>query len=337
MASIRKLPSGKWNVQIRKRGHAPISKTFTTKTDATKWLRLTEAELEQGLFIDRAEAQSTTLADALTRYRDEVTPSKKGASQKKQRINKWLQHPYAKRSLASLKPSDFASYRDQRLAEVASNTVRLELALVSHLFNVASKEWDIQGMRNPIASIRKPRPSNARSRRLSTPEMCRLLESCKQSDNQMLLPLVELALETAMRLGEMLSMTWGQVSVENRTISLFDTKNGEDRTIPLSSRAIAILQSITPDKNCSRVFHLWRRSDSIKGSWKTALRRAGIVDFHFHDLRHEATSRFFELGLNPIEVAAITGHKSMQMLKRYTHPRIADLAGKLDAPAPKID
>jgi integrase len=331
MATIRKLSSGKWNVQIRKKGHLPVSKSFTTKSDAEKWLRWTESEIERGVFVDRSEAESTTLAEALNRYLKEVTPNKKGAAQEEQRILKWLQHPYSKRSLASLKASDFASYRDKRLNEVSPATVRLELAILSHLFNVARMEWCIEGISNPLNGIRKPKPSNARCRRLSHEELNHLLAACKQARNPCLYGLVTLAIETGMRLGEMISLTWDQVDISNRAVMLYDTKNGEDRVVPLSSRAALALMAISRTLDNDRVFYAWTRSDSIKKSWHTALRLAWIEDFHFHDLRHEATSRFFEIGLNAMEVASITGHKSMQMLKRYTHPRVSELADKLEA------
>lgn len=331
MVSIRKLPSGKYNVQIRRKGLAPLSKTFTRKPDAEKYLRITELDIERGLFVNRTEAETTTLGEALTRYLSEITPNKKGASQEERRIQAWLRHSFAKRSLASLKASDFASHRDMRLKEVSNSTVRLELTIISHLFTVAKTEWNIEGLSNPLNTIRKPKPSNARCRRLTIDEMNRLLSACQQSKNPRLHQLAILALETAMRLGEMISLTWQQVDYSNRVVMLYDTKNGEDRTVPLTNRAIAALNEIPHATYSDRVFIEWSCSGGIKKSWKTALKLADIDDFHFHDLRHEATSRFFELGLNMMEVATITGHKSMQMLKRYTHPRVSDLAKKLDA------
>lgn len=329
MASLRNLPSGKYNVQIRRKGLAPVSKTFTKKSDAEKYLRLTELDIERGIFANHTEAASTTLGDALIRYLKEITPSKKGAAQETQRINVWLKHPYSNCSMASLKASDFASCRDKRLTEVSSATVVREFSIISHLFNVACKEWCISGISNPLNEIRKPKLNNARNRRLNSAEMNRLLEACRKSKNPRLYQLVLLALETAMRLGEMISLTWQQVDIETCTVMLYDTKNGEDRAVPLSPLAIATLKEIPRPPECIRVFNAWSCSSSIKRSWKTALKLAMIEDFHFHDLRHEATSRFFEIGLNMMKVATITGHKSMQMLKRYTHPRVSDLVKKL--------
>jgi len=192
MASIRKLPSGKYNVQIRKVGYSPISKTFTNKSDAEKYLRLTELEIERKIFVDYAEAEATTLGEALTRYLREVTPSKKSALKEEYKIKTWLKHPLAKRSLASLKPIDFATYRDKRLTEVSAASVRLELGVISHLFNVARKDWSIEGLVNPLEGIRKPKVNNARNRRLTREEMGRLLEACKQSKSVRLHHLVTL-------------------------------------------------------------------------------------------------------------------------------------------------
>ena len=151
MATITKLPSGKFCVRIRRHGHKPINKTFLQKTDALKWSRTIESELDRGIFIDRSEAESTTLAQALIRYQSEVTSKKKGAVREVARIDCWIKSPLASRSLASLKPSDFSAYRDKRLAAgLATNTVRLELALVSHLFTIAMQEWGICSQSNPI-------------------------------------------------------------------------------------------------------------------------------------------------------------------------------------------
>ena len=144
MATVRKLLSGKWNAQVRRKGHSLVSKTFLSQKDAHVWIRSIESEMDKGSYINRSVLESTTLGEVLVRYRDEITPTKKGKKQEETRIAMWLSHPLAKRSLASLKSSDFVKHRDSRCASVASNTVRLELALLSHLFNVVRKEWNIE-------------------------------------------------------------------------------------------------------------------------------------------------------------------------------------------------
>ena len=330
MATVRKLSSGKWNAQIRRKGHTPISKSFINQKDAHTWIRIIESDMDKGVYINRSRAENTTFADALVRYRDEITPTKKGSSQELRRIATWLNHPLAKRSISSLKPTDFVKHRDVRLKEVASNTVRLELALISHLFSVAHKEWNIP-VSNPLSDIRKPKPSNARTRRLEDNEEQRLLEVCQQSRNPLLYSLVVIAIETAMRLGELLSLEWKDINLTKRIAFLTDTKNGNARTIPLSARAIEIFYAIPRHITNQRVFWVWKpRNDAMNGAFLLAVRKAGIDNLHFHDLRHEAASRLFEKGLNVLEVATITGHKSIQMLQRYTHIRPESLISKLD-------
>ena len=169
MASVKKLPSGLWNVRIRRQGHKLVTKSFINKADADRWARTIESEMDRGIFVDRSEAESTTLAQALDRYKKEITCHKKGKKQESERIALWLRTDLAKRSLASLKGSDFAAYRDKRLKDVASNTVRLELAIISHLFTIAQKEWGLS-VASPVQSIRMPKGSNARTRRLEGDE-----------------------------------------------------------------------------------------------------------------------------------------------------------------------
>lgn len=340
MATVRKLPSGKWNAQVRIKGHPAASASFPSKVLADKWVKVIESEMVRHTYIDRTEGEATTLAEALDRYRKEITPSKKGASQEHCRITQWLLHPLANKPIAALKPSDFAKYRDNRIQVAAASTVRLELAIISHLFTIASKEWSISGLTNPIESIRKPKADNARDRRLNTDELSRLLDACKQSESYLLPYLVEFAIETGMRLGEILSLSWTMVDLQRQIITLHTSKNGDGRTVPLSSHAIHLLRSMPRDllKNIPRefrssperqIFFTWKTHRGISKAWHTALKRAGITDYHFHDLRHEATTRFFEKGFNVMEVASITGHKTLQMLKRYTHLKATDLAVRL--------
>lgn len=331
MASINPLPSGKWNVRIRRQGYPLVTKTFTTQKDAQRWARTTESEMDRGVFLSRDTAEATTLGQALTRYLFEVTPDKKGAGPESRRISRWLKHPLSKRSLASLKPMDFVIYRDERLSSgLSPNTVRHELGIISHLFGIAHKEWGF-AVSPIIESIRMPKPGKARSRRLVGDEYERLLKACTESSNHFLAPLFVLAIETGMRLSEMLGMKYGDIDKQARTVILHDTKNGERRVVPLTTKAMHTIQELPRSIKSDRVFYVWgQRSDAVKGSWNRALKRAGIEDLHFHDLRHEAISRLFELGLNPFEVAAVSGHKSMQMLKRYTHLRPADLLLKME-------
>jgi integrase len=315
-----------WQVKIRRKGFPPVSKTFVRRADAERYARQAEADMDKGVFVSLDEAQSTSFAEALERYEREISSKKRGRRQEQSRLRMWKESPLAGRSLASLRSNDFAAWRDHRLAAGASPaTVRLDLALISHLFTIAEKEWGIP-VKNPVRSIRLPSVSNARDRRLDPEEEARLLDVLRLSLNKWALPIVQIALETAMRQGEILSLTWKDVDLKRRVIQLSKTKNGEARTVPLSSRAVEILSGL-PKSIDGRVFPV--SSNAVKLLFTRACKRAGIEDLHFHDLRHEATSRLAEKLPNVIELAAVTGHKDLRMLKRYYHPRAEDLARKL--------
>ncbi|MDW7646457.1 MAG: site-specific integrase [Desulfuromonadales bacterium] len=322
MASIRKRGPYQWQVKIRRRGYPLQSKTFETEDDAKKWARLIESEMDRGIFVSQAEAERTTLADALDRYRREITPGKKGEKQENSRINILSKTSLAPRFLATIKGSDIAKYRDERLLERSPITVNNELILLSHLFTVARKEWGMEGLRNPVSDIRKPKQPAGRERRLLPGEEEKLLKSSPVK----LRPIIVLALETAMRLGELTELTWNKVDLNRKIAHLTETKNGSARTVPLSSRAILELRSI-PRRLDGKVFGY--SSNTSSKAFAALVKNLKLEDLRFHDLRHEATSRLFEKGLNPMEVASITGHKTLQMLQRYTHLRAEDLAAKL--------
>ena len=324
MATFRKR-SGSWQALVKKKGFGQIARTFDTKAAAEAWAKVTEAELVRGVFVSRKEAENTTLSEALDRYEREVSSTKKGHRREKTRISIWKNHPLAKRVLASIRGNDMAIYRDDRLkAGYSANTVRLELAIISHLFEIAQKEWGMEGLHNPVKAIRMPSPPAGRDRRLQPGELEKLLESSSEEMNQV----IRFALETAMRRGELAGMTWDMVDLKKRTVTLPETKNGQKRIVPLSSVAVAILKErLSTRRIDGKVWDIGL--DAISQDFAKACQKAGIFGLHFHDLRHEATSRLFEKGFDTMEVRTITGHKTLQMLARYTHLRAEDLAERL--------
>ena len=332
MANFRKRKSGHWQVQVRKTGYPTQTKSFTSKAAAAQWVRSIEYEMDQGLFVSRNEAETTTVGELLNRYLEEYTPHKKGAGSEAYRIRKLLRHPLAKRFIASIRGLDMARYRDERLQQVTGGSVRRELTILSQLFEISRKEWGIF-VHNPVREIKLPKKGKARDRRLqdaengSDSEESRLFEACRRCRNPYILPIVQFALETAMRQGEIVSLRWRHVNLPRRTAFLPVTKNEQPRTVPLSSVAVEILKALPRSIN-GEVFP-GVTTGAVKKAFSRATCRAGIEDLHFHDLRHEATTRLFELGLNIIEVSSITGHKDLQMLRRYTHLRAEDLAKKL--------
>jgi len=196
------------------------------------------------------------------------------------------------------------------------------------LYRVAAADWGFEALANPVAKIKKPALPKGRERRLQPREEERLLDACDTSESTWLGSVVRLALATAMRQGELVGLTWSQVSLVRRTLLLTDTKNGDTRTIPLSGQAIQVLRSLS-SANAEKVFPI-QTGRAISHAFAKACFRAGIKDLHFHDLRHEAASRLFEkTDLRDIEIASITGHKTMDMLRRYAHLRAARLVDRL--------
>ncbi|MFC4518827.1 site-specific integrase [Cupriavidus pinatubonensis] len=347
MASIWKR-GDYWRVAIRRRGFPPQARTFDTKVEAEAWAREAEAEMDRGAFVDRREAERNTLGDLLLRYSEEVSPDKKGGEQEILRIRKLRSDPIAQFKISALTGKVLASYRDRRLKgdgkrqPVTGSTVNRELTLLSHVLNVAAKEWGVHLPVNPVSAIRRPRESRGRTRRLSPTEEARLLSELAASPrsehgyydkggsrNASILPMTILALETAMRRGELLSIRWSDVFLEDRFLRLHDSKNGEPRDVPLSTRAVNTLTPLAKlaSSGSERVFPT--TADAVKKAFTRACERAGIENLRFHDLRHEGTSRIAERLDNVLELSAITGHKTLQMLKRYYHPRAKDLALKL--------
>jgi len=318
--------STSYRAQIRVRGFPHLSKTFNRKTDAKKWIEETKTAIRGGN-APSSEAQRTTLKEALERYLREVTPKKKGARREQDRVGAWIRHSLALRFLSQLRGADFATYRDQRRAEGrAENTIRIELAMISKLYKIAAKDWGMEGLRNPIQSVTMPAGSNKRERRLTPDEETALLGQLRKTGAYMS-PLASLAIETAMRQGELLALTWEDVDLLRRVAHLKDTKNSEPRDVPLSTRAIEILKAIPrPLASAAPLFPI--SQDEVIRTFRKACTDANIENLKFHDLRHEATSRICDR-LPMHEAMRVTGHKTPAMLMRYYHPKAEDLARKL--------
>jgi integrase len=222
-----------------------------------------------------------------------------------------------------------ARFRDARLKLAGNATVRRELGLLRHILEVARLEWGLPHQANPVDQIQKPQPPQGRTRRLPKEEEAQLHKALQDCRNPEVAVMVRLAIETGMRRGEIVKLAWRDINIQNRTALLRETKNGEDRTVPLTSVAIKILQDKAAlGTTDGRVFST--TASGLQQSWNRAVKRSGLLDLHFHDLRHEAISRFFERGLSVPEVALISGHKTPSMLFRYTHLKAEAVALKLD-------
>lgn len=326
MATIEKRGQF-WRVKIRRTGLPSQTRTFDNRTQAQQWARGVESEIDKGIVVDRRVAQRLSLAEVLERYRREVTPTKRGAADENLRLKAMAQRPFARIRMSALTSSQLAAYRDERLKVVSGATVNREFSVLSHAIDTARREWDVYLPTNPCTLVRRPPQGRPRDRRLQGDEEKRLLDACRGARNKWLVYFVALAIETGMRRGELLGLLWDNVDLERRTAFLPVTKNGESRGVPLSSRAVEVLRALPPSTNGRAFGELTR--EALKQSFNRAARRAGIRGLRVHDLRHEATSRFFEKGLNVMEVASVTGHKTLQMLKRYTHLSVTDLATRL--------
>lgn len=250
MATLRKR-NGKWQVQIRRHGFKPISRTFTSKSDAQTWCRYKEGELDRSdLPSDPKALERITWKELLIKYRDTVVINKKCCKSETAHINAYLARDTQTTalSIANIRAHHFISYRNCRLA-----------------------------------------------------------------------------LRTGMRKGEILNLKWEHIDLKRRVLHIPETKNGHSRDIPLCSRSIRVLKSI--DQSTHKVFS--STANAVTLSWKRLLKRSRVTNLKFHDLRHEAISRFFELGLSVPEVALISGHKDYRMLFRYTHMKAESVAEKL--------
>lgn len=329
MAVVRRCANGRWQGIIRRKGYPAQSKTFATQGEAAKWARSIESQIDARTFQDHTPAERTTLAQAIERYLAEVTPRKRSRRREAGRL-RLLQGVFGEYTLLSLTRQAVAEFRDRRLAEGrAPATVVKDLNTLTHLLEVARRDWGYALPENPAKLVRRPSVGPGRSRRLSQLEYEQLVAACSKSRSNLLLPIVQLALETAMRLGELLSLRWRDVETQVGSVQLAETKNGHPRTVPLSPRALEILAGIPRHISDPRIFWCWKAADGFENAWRRALARTDIKDLRFHDLRHEATSRLAEKIPNVIELAAITGHRHIQMLARYYHPKVEDLAKKL--------
>lgn len=343
MASILKRGDYSFQVIIRRRGYATQTKTLNTKSDAVKWARMVEREMDRSTWRDTSMAESMTLGDVLSRYKNEVTPGKKSADIEVVKINALLRDSICTLGMSNISRTDIAAWRDRRLKTVKGSSVNREMAIITHAIDISRKEWGLN-IDNPCQLVRKAPSSSLRDRRLSAEEEGYLMNALDRTKNPYIKPMVILAIETAMRRGELLSMEFSNIDFKKKTVLLPDTKNGEKRDVPLSPTAISVLKAL-PISDKSRVLPI--SMEAFKQAFVRSVERARemylidcieravkpdgkfMVDLHFHDLRHEATSRLFEHGFGIMEVASITGHKTLQMLQRYTHLKAENLAKRL--------
>ncbi len=323
MATIRPMRDN-WQAIVRRKGYPPQSKTFELKKDAEKWARQQERQIDTGEWVDRTEAHQTTLADLLDRYGKEVSITKGAKRAELCWIKQFKHSNLAKYAPAFITGQHIATWRDSRLAEVSSGTVLRELLMLSHVFTVATQEWGIALNYNPVRQIKKPSAGKPRDRILTDDQRAALVAACGQCQNPWVHSVVVFALETATRRGEILTLTWDTVDLKRATAKV--TGKTGSRTIPLSPACVAMLTKL-PRSLDGRVFPV--TMETLKQAYQRAVIRAGIDDFTFHDLRHDALTRLAKMGFNILELRAISGHTTANMLQRYVSIDAAELAVKL--------
>ena len=305
---------------------ATRSRSFPTRTEAHAWAAIEEAAIHSSGASANPPPAGMTLGDILLRYEEVITPTKRSAATEKSRLAKMRTDRLASVRLRDLSSIHFADYRDRRLAVAKPATVRRELAMVQHALNTARIDWGISPRGNPIRDIRLPKLDNARDRRMEGDEFDRLIAALPDTDSNPMRRIVILAIETGMRRGELLNLRWEHINLPAALAHIPETKTGRPRTIPLTTNASRVLTELLPSAR-GPVFMM--TGNAVRLAWNRATARAGIAGLRFHDLRHEAISSFFELGLSLPEVAVISGHRDPRMLMRYTHLRPEEVGVKM--------
>ena len=314
MAYIRRR-KGAWQCVVRVAGYPPITKTFNTKIDAQRYSR----DLENKLFREKhniAKKKFPLMRDALIRYKDEVVVHKRSKDMETKLIGYILSEGFVNYAVNLIDRSLIAQYRDRALRSLKSSSVNRRLAIISHFFTICKKEWGYDIV-NPVLAIRRPTNPEPRNRRFEKEELEKIF-TCNRTNPHMKF-IIRLALETAMRRSEIANIKKEHVKGNLLIIPVAKTK---PRTIPLTPKAVQLLQENLPIKMSSNAIHL---------SWKRICKKHGIEDAHFHDLRHESLSTMFEVkSLNVPEVQLISGHTDPRVLMRvYANLRPKDLAEKL--------
>lgn len=333
MANIEKRVSqdGKatYRVKVRLKGFPTQNATFERLTDARKWAQNTESAIREGRHFKTTEAKRRTLGQLIDRYIEDVLPSKPKNSKNTLLHLTWWKEELGSFSLADISPAMIAEKRDhlasgitKRNTKRSPSTVVRYMAALSHAFTIAVKEWGWLED-SPMRRVTKPKEPRGRVRFLSDEERARLLTECKNSDSEMLYLAVVLALSTGARRMEILGLQWQDIDLQRGFITLHETKNGDRRALPLAGHALELMKQHAKVRhvNCPLVFPSknFKNPIDLRTPFENALKRAEIMDFRWHDLRHSCASYLAMNGASLAEIAEILGHKTLQMVKRYAH------------------
>ena len=310
MATIKRR-KGIYRVKVRRKGAPLLTATFAQLADAKKWARMTEGAVLEGRHFQTSEAKKHTLTDVITRYLCEVLPHKRASTIPDQvRQLRWWQTHLGHYLLADITPALIVEHRSILTQGRANATVVRYLAVLSHAFTIAVREWQWCEA-NPVRQVSKPKEPRGRVRFLSEEERQRLLDACQVSRNSALYTIVILVLSTGARRGELLSLHWSDVDSKRGILTFRKTKNGEARAVSLTGYALDVFAHHTKIRrhNTTLVFpdRTGRRPVGIREAFEYAVKRAGITNFRFHDLRHSAASYLAMNGASLAEIAEVLG------------------------------
>ena len=324
MAHFERRPGG-WLAQIRLVGKPSQSKTFPTKAQAKAWAN----EIEQETRDSRLGIINGTLQDVIDKYITDVCPKLKSGENIRKRLLAIAKKLPVLRQVSEITPADLVKFRDVRMKEVSPATVLKEMTILRSLFESARRDWSMIS-KNPISDVKRPPMPPSRKRLMMDDERDRMLMSLCfdgkiESVTHQVAVIMLLALETAMRAGEIVGLTWERVNFEGRYVSLDVTKNGDHRDVPLSARAVELLmmaRGLDPVK----VFTI--TSASLDVLFRRARDRCEIKALHFHDTRATALTRLSKK-LDIMELARMVGHRDLKSLMIYFRTTATDLAAKL--------
>ena len=325
MATITKRKSGKWTAEVRTHKKY-ISKTFLKKANASNWAKEIEYQLDREQYEDFSESVRITLGELITRYRDEITPTKKGAKEEKYKLNFILRNKIVKCRVLSLKTKQILEFKNDIKETRAASTVNKYIHYIYTIWETARVQWDIAlPSRNPVSLVKKEKVTDKIDRILTSEEYQDLLSACSKSNLAFLPEIVEFAYITAMRFGEITKLRTKDINFEKSTAILLDTKNGESRLVPLTDRALEICNKF---RFREKLFDINR--DKFRHYFEQACHRAKVKKFRFHDLRACAITNLFLNGWSIAEVSVVSGHKTWSELKRYTRIKASDLIKKIN-------
>jgi len=336
MARILKRKNKKgwsYTATIRVKGQPSVSRTFDTKGEASAWAAKTTEIIKAKKYKDPRLALRISFGDAVDKYLNTISSKKAVTTHMREKASakRLKEHIGENTSLGAISGATVAEYRDKRMQSVSAYSVRQELALLSHLFTKARKEWGIP-VDNPVDSIERPVPPKGRTRFLTEDEAVKLLGACRKSRNKTLYAYILTLLHTGMRSSEAAGLRWNQIDFENRVILLQDTKNSDSRWVPLTKELAKELSNLSEGSgegdetlvflkegqlNTPRVQA--RPGIRFREAFNHAKERAGLSDIHMHDLRHTAASHLIMSGVDIRTLADILGHRTLQMVQRYTH------------------